>query len=58
LRTGDCQHTFSSCEEYLLTDRSYRPVTCAHFFEAEMPATWIEETCFVGCGQGDAGAAR
>jgi len=23
-----------------------------------MPATWIEETCFVGCGQGDAGAAR
>jgi hypothetical protein len=23
-----------------------------------MPATWIEETCFVGCGQSDAGAAR
>jgi hypothetical protein len=23
-----------------------------------MPATWIEETCFVGYGQGDAGAAR
>jgi len=23
-----------------------------------MPATWIDETCFVGCGQGDAGAAQ
>src|SRR5277367_6713068 len=48
-RTGDCQHTFSSCEEYLLQKK---------LSAGQMPATWIEETCFVGCGQGDAGAAR
>jgi hypothetical protein len=40
--------------------RSYRPVTRAYVEKplSGMPATWIEETCFVGCGQSDAGAAR
>jgi hypothetical protein len=40
--------------------RNYRPVTRASSTEpySGMPATWIEEACFVGCGQGDAGAAR
>jgi hypothetical protein len=39
--------------------RSYRPVTHAYCDAmCRVPATWIEETCFVGCGQGDAGAAR
>jgi hypothetical protein len=38
--------------------RSYRPVAHALRCKSRVPATWIEETCFVGCGQGDAGAAR
>jgi hypothetical protein len=32
--------------------RNYRPVTRATVNnDCGVPATWVEETCFVGCGQ-------